>query len=193
MCNGTCSGRHIDVHTRNPYSLQSLLTSSRHRFFTTEATVMSVCTLPQWMIEHLDLRNYGSKLLDPHGKFRWSAERVEHALLHYRSFLLSAATCTKGALVHPTPDVDEVWHLHILDTQSYADDCNRLFGKFIHHMPTYTTMEGALCSSCGGSEGTEIPTNEVAHNLCSSCGGSEGIVQAQVHLGACLLEQYPLR
>ncbi len=39
----------------------------------------------------------------------------------------------------PTPegrdDLDQFWHQHILDTPKYAADCNRLFGRMIHHNP----------------------------------------------------------
>jgi hypothetical protein len=33
----------------------------------------------------------------------------------------------------PTVEVDQVWHHHILDTRKYAEDCQILFGRFIHH------------------------------------------------------------
>ncbi len=32
-------------------------------------------------------------------------------------------------------DLDQFWHQHILDTAKYANDCNRLFGRMIHHNP----------------------------------------------------------
>ena len=37
--------------------------------------------------------------------------------------------------------IDEVWHQHILDTNAYAEDCERIFGHFLHHYP-YFGMEG---------------------------------------------------
>lgn len=38
-------------------------------------------------------------------------------------------------LLSPSPIVDKVWHLHILDTKNYARDCIELFGAVIHHNP----------------------------------------------------------
>jgi hypothetical protein len=32
-------------------------------------------------------------------------------------------------------DVDEFWHTHILQTMKYADDCETMFGTFVHHAP----------------------------------------------------------
>jgi hypothetical protein len=31
--------------------------------------------------------------------------------------------------------LDDLWHEHILDTQKYKEDCESVFGKFIHHNP----------------------------------------------------------
>jgi hypothetical protein len=45
--------------------------------------------------------------------------------------------------ISPSPLIDEVWHLHILDTRNYAADCHQMHaehfprkaGQFIHHSP----------------------------------------------------------
>jgi len=37
----------------------------------------------------------------------------------------------------PSKLVDKFWHEHILDTQSYAEDCQQVFGYFIHHYPYF--------------------------------------------------------
>jgi hypothetical protein len=37
----------------------------------------------------------------------------------------------------PSKLVDLVWHEHILDTQTYRHDSQRLFGKYIHHAPSF--------------------------------------------------------
>lgn len=37
--------------------------------------------------------------------------------------------------------IDDFWHLHILDTQKYAEDCQVIFGYFLHHFP-YFGMRG---------------------------------------------------
>ncbi|WP_205588317.1 glycine-rich domain-containing protein [Helicobacter vulpis] len=41
----------------------------------------------------------------------------------------------------PPKDVDAFWHYHILDTQKCAQDCQEIFGYFLHHFP-YFGMRG---------------------------------------------------
>jgi len=53
-------------------------------------------------------------------------------VLRYRRFLSIAA---EGVRVVPTEDIDRVWHAHILHTDAYARDCERVFGFFFHHNP----------------------------------------------------------
>lgn len=47
-----------------------------------------------------------------------------------------------GESIIPHKEVDEVWHMHILDTRKYAADCENIFGHFLHHFP-YFGMRGA--------------------------------------------------
>ena len=35
----------------------------------------------------------------------------------------------------PSAKVDEVWHMHVLDSKSYAQDCQTLCKQMIHHNP----------------------------------------------------------
>ncbi len=46
-----------------------------------------------------------------------------------------------GRSIVPTSMVDKFWHFHILDTKKYAEDCERVFGYFLHHFP-YFGMRG---------------------------------------------------
>jgi hypothetical protein len=39
--------------------------------------------------------------------------------------------------VLPNKEIDVAWHCHILDLQKYADDCNFLFQRFMHHDPRF--------------------------------------------------------
>ncbi len=53
------------------------------------------------------------------------------------------------ALHHKYPDealspsklMDKIWHLHILDTMYYPDDCEAMFGHHLHHFP-YLGLRG---------------------------------------------------
>lgn len=59
----------------------------------------------------------------------------------YITFLeLKASTRDfQGETLSPPEVIDAVWHLHVLDTNSYKEDCENMFGEIIHHDP-----DGAL-------------------------------------------------
>jgi hypothetical protein len=48
-----------------------------------------------------------------------------------------------AAALSPTRAIDEVWHRHILDTRTYAADCDRLFGAYFHHDPYFGLRSAA--------------------------------------------------
>lgn len=63
----------------------------------------------------------------------WTKLFTEAAILEYKKFMYLAAT--SDMMVSPSPIVDEVWHLHLLFTQSYTDFCE-VIGKNVHHIPS---------------------------------------------------------
>lgn len=65
----------------------------------------------------------------------WSMDKIDHVADMYKNFLYLSAT--QDEPVVPTRDIDELWHVHILDTEKYAADCDRIFGRFIHHFPYF--------------------------------------------------------
>lgn len=64
----------------------------------------------------------------------WSKQRLDKAVSEYRKFLALCKANPKQKVSAP-PDVDEIWHTHILDTIEYAKDCMSYFGYFLHHDP----------------------------------------------------------
>jgi hypothetical protein len=65
----------------------------------------------------------------------WPKRRAERAIAEYRRFLYLA--CTAGHEVTPSPDVDAVWHLHLVYTRSYWNDlCGEVLQRSLHHGPT---------------------------------------------------------
>ena len=86
-------------------------------------------------IDTLDLESIKRRLTHEKGEYRWSAERAERAELGYRRYLALRAKYA-GVQMSPTEDVDTFWHAHILDTRKYAEDCDAVFGGFLHHNPT---------------------------------------------------------
>jgi hypothetical protein len=64
----------------------------------------------------------------------WSLKQVDIAELEYRAFLHVIRHCASAAIA-PSKRVDLFWHHHILDTAKYIQDCEALFGRYIHHFP----------------------------------------------------------
>ena len=60
------------------------------------------------------------------------SKTVQTAELRYRKFLRLCAKYPDVALA-PARDIDEVWHLHLLQPRAYATDCNRIFGSILDH------------------------------------------------------------
>lgn len=83
----------------------------------------------------LDLSPIANQLMRSPG-FHWNKTSVTEALTHYLAFLYLVDTYPHLQLV-PTQAIDEVWHQHILDTRKYEEDCQTLFGHFIHHFPYF--------------------------------------------------------
>jgi hypothetical protein len=65
----------------------------------------------------------------------WSLEYACRAVEEYKKFMFLA--CISEFPLTPSEDVDQVWHLHLLYTESYWDDfCARVLKRRIHHGPT---------------------------------------------------------
>jgi hypothetical protein len=92
-------------------------------------------------IEALDLDPIKLKLMDSEEGQGWSREYADHMELAYKRLLTLLATHPEETLA-PSKDVDKFWHGHILDTLKYAEDCDKVFGSFLHHFP-YFGMRGA--------------------------------------------------
>ena len=61
---------------------------------------------------------------------------IDAAIEEYKRFLILKIE-NPDVGMSPTKSMDEVWHFHILDTKKYAEDCDRMFGTFLHHTPGY--------------------------------------------------------
>lgn len=63
----------------------------------------------------------------------WSKKKAERTEVEYRKFLSKAAQDTADLV--PSPEIDEMWHAHILHTEHYSSDCIAAFGRIVHHRP----------------------------------------------------------
>jgi len=85
----------------------------------------------------IDLSRFVPKLLkDEPEKFKKSEPLAWTALFEYKRFLTMRKHFPKIEIA-PSPLVDEVWHMHILDTRQYMKDCDQLFGSYLHHAPSF--------------------------------------------------------
>lgn len=86
-------------------------------------------------LTHLDLQPIAYTLTHSNEE-KWNIQQMKQAISHYRMFLLLVYLYPNSELV-PNQEIDRVWHFHILDTMKYAQDCEMLFGRFIHHFPYF--------------------------------------------------------
>nr|WP_314541292.1 hypothetical protein [uncultured Massilia sp.] len=91
-------------------------------------------------VMELDLEPIKAKLMHAASGEGWSRDKADAVEKEYRRFL-----CLMKMYPHedtaPLVDADTFWHYHILDTMKYAQDCERVFGYFLHHYP-YVGMRG---------------------------------------------------
>lgn len=83
-------------------------------------------------ITNFDLEYLEKKLIDTQ---KWSLETAKEAIRRYKNFLILLLKYPDQILA-PTPDIDEVWHTHILFTREYFRDCQKIFGDYLHHAPS---------------------------------------------------------
>lgn len=91
-------------------------------------------------IEALNLDPIKLKLMDREEGQGWSREHADRMEIGYKRFLTLLVKYPEETIA-PSKDIDKFWHGHILDTMKYAEDCERVFGYFLHHFP-YFGMRG---------------------------------------------------
>lgn len=94
----------------------------------------------QKQIAELDLEPIMVKVMDVEEGYGWSLEFTQKVVNEYKRYLTLCLENPDFPVV-PSTFVDEFWHFHILDTQKYQEDCEHIFGYFLHHFP-YFGMRG---------------------------------------------------
>jgi len=87
-------------------------------------------------IRVLDLEPIKLRVMDRElgeGWTREHAESIERAYRNYLTMLVKHPEDVEDIVV--SKDVDEFWHTHILHTMKYTEDCERMFGTYLHHNP----------------------------------------------------------
>jgi len=138
-------------HSSTPYVNQRVpyATYTSHRGFNgvgnIYATNLQTNTVEQMLlpkneklteIENLDLERLRYKLLKDQPQRGWGGEKFDIALTEYKRFLILKVLHPEKSFA-PTSLMDEIWHLHILDTKAYMRDCKSIFNKYFHHAPSF--------------------------------------------------------
>lgn len=89
------------------------------------------------IVESVDFSQMNDKLINFYG---WSKEDVSLMSDYYKKWLVLHVVYPELATA-PSVKLDEYWHMHILDTQKYMEDCQMIFGRYLHHYP-YFGLEG---------------------------------------------------
>ena len=127
----------------------------------------------------MDLGPIKYKLMTPEGG-GWSLDQVEEVEVWYKRFLM-LTHLHRGTPIVPAKLVDQMWHTHILDTAKYADDCEKVFGAYVHHFPYFgvrSEQDRSELNSAWDStkqmlrdEFSEDPAFDAGMSLCA--GGSD--------------------
>jgi len=105
-----------------------------------QATMPSTQTLMD-VLERVQALNLERITRKVERKLGWDADRANQAEQQYRRYLALLLLYPEEPIALPSNDADEIWHGHILDTPAYQEDCEELFGAYLHHVPSYGSAE----------------------------------------------------
>jgi hypothetical protein len=87
-------------------------------------------------IQALDLEPVKQRVMHAELGEGWTREYADSIATAYRTYLTMLVKYPDDAEdILLSKDVDEFWHTHILQTRKYTEDCQRVFGNFLHHEP----------------------------------------------------------
>ena len=87
-------------------------------------------------IQSLDLNAVKVRIMDAELGEGWTREYADSIEAAYKTYLTMLVKYPDDAEnIMLSEDVDEFWHTHILQTIKYAEDCQKVFGNFLHHEP----------------------------------------------------------
>ena len=88
-------------------------------------------TAPRDLISPRMFSRLVARVMADNGDDQSTAARITEQAL---AFLAACADNPRAGLA-PSPEVDKGWHAFILHTADYAEFCDRVAGRFIHHLP----------------------------------------------------------
>lgn len=90
-----------------------------------------------WETSLEDVIDLGAVVEKARERNGWTESETEYARRWYVRHLHMCQRYPEVRLAAISEKADELWHQHILDTQKYASDCEKLFAKMVHHQPIY--------------------------------------------------------
>jgi len=96
------------------------------------------------VVNSLNFEQMDNKLIKTYG---WSERDISLINKTYKEWLVISA-CYPDAPLVPTMKLDEYWHMHILDTKKYMEDCQLLFGSYMHHHPYFGESDSDYADKC---------------------------------------------
>lgn len=107
--------------------------------------------IPQKIADLDEVRNYidaidfnmlkEKTVSDGEAGLGWTMAHLDFVERQYKRWLYLRRTYS-GEVLPPGDEIDEFWHLHILDTRAYIRDTAAIFGHYLHHYP-YFGLRGA--------------------------------------------------
>jgi hypothetical protein len=88
-------------------------------------------TAPRELVSASMFDRLTRRVMVDHGTDQTAAEQVTDQALAF----LQACALDPAAGLAPSAGVDKGWHAFILHTADYAEFCQRVAGRFIHHLP----------------------------------------------------------
>lgn len=86
------------------------------------------------LVNQLDFIDQNATLISYHG---WEKNKVLETEVIYKKWLTLHKAYNQEIVIAPNKQLDEYWHFHILDTRKYMQDCDFVFGGYLHHYPYF--------------------------------------------------------
>jgi hypothetical protein len=87
-------------------------------------------------IQALDLESVKLRMMDAELGEGWTRQYADSIAVAYKTYLTMLVKHPDDAEdILLSEDVDEFWHTHILQTRKYMQDCQNVFGNYLHHEP----------------------------------------------------------
>lgn len=114
----------------------------------------------------------------------WARETIDEVEKQYKGYLHLLKKFPTAPIV-PSEAIDEFWHTHILDTRKYMEDCDMIFGTYLHHFPyfgirgpedaqdlqeAFDATKNLFMNELGISLNSN-PSAATCNSKCSSCSG----------------------